>query len=62
MRRLLVVIVLVVAFASGVLFGLGAPDANAGKAKCWTSCENGVALECCRTGPIVLCKVLAEDC
>jgi hypothetical protein len=62
MRKLLVVIVLVVAFASGLVFGFGATDASAGKTKCWTSCENGVGLECCRTGAIVLCRVLADDC
>lgn len=62
MRKLLVVLVLVVAFAVGIGVGFGTPDATAQKTKCWTTCENGVAIECCRTGPIVLCRVLAEDC
>lgn len=62
MRKLLVVVILVVAFAVGMGFGFGTPDANAGKTKCWTSCDGGVLLECCRTGAIVLCRVAAEDC
>jgi hypothetical protein len=55
-------VILVVAFAVGMGFGFGTPDANAGKTKCWTSCDGGVLLECCRTGAIVLCRVAAEDC
>jgi len=61
-RRLLVTLVLVAVFAVGVGIGFGTPEANAGKTKCWTTCSNGVAMECCRTGAIVLCRVLADDC
>lgn len=62
MRRLLVVLVLVIAFAVGVGIGVGTPDATAKNTKCWTECSGGVLLECCRTGPIVNCRVMAEDC
>lgn len=62
MKKLLMVLVLVAAFAVGLGIGFTPTDANAGNTKCWTSCENGVALECCRIGPIVNCRVLAGDC
>lgn len=60
MRKLLAILVLVAAFAAGLGIGLTPTDVKA--TKCWTTCNNGVALECCRYGPIVNCRVLAEDC
>lgn len=57
MRKLLVVAFLVFAmtFALGTL-GADQPQAKGG---CWYTCDcNGVTLYCCRSGPIVNCKVV----
>lgn len=61
MRKLFAGLVLVIAFATGLAFGLGTPRATAGT-KCWTVCNGGTAMECCRSGAIVLCRVLADGC
>ncbi len=56
MRRLTLGIVLVAAFAAGVMAGLSPRSANA--SRCWTTeCSNGEALYCCRTNGKLLCKV-----
>ncbi len=58
MRRLVIGLVLTVAFAAGVLAGLGNREATAGT-RCWTTeCSGGEALYCCRTNGKLLCKVL----
>ena len=57
MRRLTLGIVLVVAFAAGILAGFGNRPASA--SKCYTTaCQNGEALYCCRTNGKLLCKVM----
>ena len=58
MRRLVIGLVLTVAFAAGVLAGLGSREATAAT-RCWTTeCSGGEALYCCRTNGKLLCKVL----
>lgn len=58
MRKLLVVAL--VLFAMAFSFGFTAEQPQA-KTKCWYECDcNGVALYCCRSGPIVSCKVLID--
>lgn len=58
MRRFTIGLVLIVAFAFGVLAGLGSREAVAGT-RCWTTeCSGGEALYCCRTNGKLLCKVL----
>jgi hypothetical protein len=58
MRRFTVALVLVVAFATGVLAGLTSREAVAGT-KCWTTdCSGGEAFYCCRTNGKLLCRVL----
>ncbi|HEX5131070.1 MAG TPA: hypothetical protein VFX92_01140 [Candidatus Krumholzibacteria bacterium] len=62
MRKIIMGIVLVVAFAVGLSFGLGTPTAQAGKTRCWTTCSGGEALECCRIDGKLLCRVLVGGC
>jgi hypothetical protein len=58
MRRLIVGLVLTVAFAAGVIAGFGHRPAVAGT-RCWTTeCSGGEALYCCRTNGKLLCKVM----
>jgi hypothetical protein len=57
MRRLLIGLVLTVAFAAGVVAGFGQRPAVAAT-RCWTTeCSGGEALYCCRTNGKLLCKV-----
>ncbi len=47
-----------VVFALALSIGLLTAD-NAQAAKCWYSCAgNGEYLYCCRSGPIVQCKIV----
>jgi hypothetical protein len=62
MRKFVLSVVIAAAFAVGISVGLGTPSAQAGKTKCWTECLGDEALECCRTGGIVLCRVVVGGC
>ncbi len=58
MRRLIIGLVLTVAFAAGVIAGFGQRPAAAAT-RCWTTeCSGGEALYCCRTNGKLLCKVM----
>jgi len=62
MRKVVVALLLVIVFAVGLSVGLMTPDVQAKNTRCWTVCDGGVAMECCRIGPIVECRVLADGC
>ncbi len=61
MRKFSIGLILVAAFAIGIVVGV-TPNARAGKVKCWTTCSGGELLECCRVDGKVMCRVLVYGC
>jgi len=61
MRKIVVSLVLVAAFAAGIVAGFGTREAQAGT-RCWTECSGGEALYCCRTNGKLICKVGVGGC